>query len=202
MKKKCVFVIGPESSGSTLVAQLISEVLNGADEWNGRGFNCCNSASCDKENNFSLPCKEVEHLICHRSLPFMEEAKWPPLEKWQSVYDAHFIICTRDATISKRSVRQRFGRKPETIEEHQKRARVMIGKVLKSESKSFIWSYETFMYLQEDYFRLLCDLLGVENSYFTSNIKDANLKYINSSELNFNSGIAIKLQNVLKRLGQ
>ncbi len=51
MKNKCVFTIGPESSGSKLVARLIAEVLDieSYDEWNGVGW-------ADKD----------KHKICHR----------------------------------------------------------------------------------------------------------------------------------------
>lgn len=179
MKRKCIFVIGPEGSGSTLIAQTISFALNGNDEWNGRGFNCCNSGNCDSHNDYVFPCKNVEHLVCHRSLPFFKSPKWPSIEKWRSVYDPYFIICTRDTTISKESVTNRFGRKPETVSDHLNEARKLITKLLRSEEKCFIWSYETYMYLKEEYFAKLGEFLKLEGDYFPTNFKDANRKYIN-----------------------
>lgn len=179
MKRKCIFVIGPEGSGSTLIAQMVSTALNGSIEWNGRGFNCCNSGHCDSNNDYVLPCRDTKHLVCHRSLPFYKNSKWPPIEKWRSIYDSYFIICTRDITISKKSVARRFGRKPETMSEHLNIARNLINEILRSEEKCFIWSYETFMYLKKDYFRTLIEFLKLESDYFPDNIKDANAKYIN-----------------------
>jgi hypothetical protein len=177
-KESCIFVIGPESSGSTLIAKIISTALNGNSEWNGRGFNCCNSATCDLDNDFVYPCSEVEHLVCHRSLPFMLEPKWPPIKKWQKTYDARFIICTRDTTISQLSVASRFKRKAETIVDHQKTAKQIVAELLDSEEKCFIWSYETFMCLHENYLQELFKFLKIESNYFPETLKDANVKYI------------------------
>ena len=65
LKKNCIFVIGPESSGSTLIARIINEALSGA-KWSGRGFNCCDAGRCDKDSSYTLPCSSVEDLVCHR----------------------------------------------------------------------------------------------------------------------------------------
>ena len=177
-KKPCIFVIGPESSGSTLIARIISTALNSDDTWNGRGFNCCNSATCDHGNDFVFPCSDVEHLVCHRSLPFMLEPKWPPIKEWQKTYDARFIICTRDTTISQLSVASRFKRKAETIVDHQNKATEIIAGLLKSEDKCFIWSYETFMCLRENYLQELFKFLNIDSDYFPETLQDANVKYI------------------------
>jgi len=205
MKEKCIFIIGPESSGSTLIAKIISTALNGTDDWNGRGFNCCNSASCDRENGFMSPCGEVKHLVCHRSLPFFLEPEWPPIEDWKAKYDASFIICTRDATIAERSVAERFKRNAKTISEQQNRANQIISELLKSESKSFIWSYETFMYLQEDYLQLLFDFLKLESDYELKSLRDANFKYIKTGIVSEGAngqkdGISSVIKKAIKRI--
>tara|TARA_R110002050_G_scaffold80304_3_gene171796 strand:+ start:6854 stop:7471 length:618 start_codon:yes stop_codon:yes gene_type:complete len=181
MKQKCIFIIGPESSGSTLIAKIISAALNGDDGWNGRGFNCCNSASCDSEKYFLLPCREVQHLVCHRSLPFFLNPEWPPIKEWQSAYDARFVICTRDSTIAQRSVSERFERKLEIIQNHQAVARQIISDLLSSNAQNFIWSYETFMFLKEDYLQLLFAFLEIESEFAPESLMDANLKYIKNN---------------------
>ena len=190
MKKKAIFVIGPEGSGSTLIAQIISNDLNGLAEWNGSGFNCCNSATCDKNNNFTIPCREVDHIVCHRSLPFLSNATWPPIDQWKSLYDVYFVICTRDTTISKMSVIRRFQRKLDVISAHQNQAKRIIKEIIKSDSKHFIWSYETFMYLQEDYLRQLRNSLGIKKDEFSDILKDANSKYLIRSLTRYNSTIS------------
>jgi len=199
MKKRCVFVIGSESSGSTLIAQIISAALNGDAGWSGRGFNCCDSAFCDRENDFSQPCSEVEHLVCHRSLPFGLEPEWPPLKAWQSGYDAYFILCTRDSTIAALSVKKRFQRKPETITGHQQKAKEIMEEVLRSEAKSFLWSYETFMFLKESYLQEVYSFLDLKSDYLPSEIKDANPKYINHSALSTKKGL---LRSLMQNKGK
>ena len=67
MKNKCVFTIGPESSGSMLIAKIVTEVLGieSYGNWNAVGW-------IDKGN----------HKVCHRSLPFGIPQKYPDIEKW------------------------------------------------------------------------------------------------------------------------
>jgi hypothetical protein len=199
MKKKCVFIIGPESSGSTLIAQIISAALNGDTAWSGRGFNCCDSAFCDRQNDFSQPCSKVEHLVCHRSLPFGLEPEWPPIEEWQSKYDAYFVLCTRDSTVSALSVKKRFQRKPNLIADHQNEAKKMITEVLRSDAKSFLWSYETFMFLNETYLQQVYCFLGLKSDYVPAEIKDANPKYIDQSALNPKKGLLRSLVSSKRR---
>ncbi len=183
MKRKCVFVIGPEGSGSTLIAKLISTALNNTADWNGRGFNCCNEVACDKETGYVKPHKDVEHLVCHRSLPFMYDPLWPPVEEWRNEYDAYFVICTRDINISKLSIIKRFGRKAATIDEHHNKARAIITNLLQTHQNSFVWSYESFMFLREAYFKRLLHFLGQESNYFPEFLNDANLKYLDTNIL-------------------
>lgn len=178
MKEPCIFIIGPESSGSTLIAKIISTALNGDTGWNGRGFNCCNTWNCDRESGFSKPCSKVKHLVCHRSLPFGENPEWPPIEKWTNMYDATFVICTRDATISSKSVLDRMKRTEKDREDNRNRSTAIIKDILASNSRSIIWSYETFILLKETYLKQLYQFLEIESTYFPDSIVDANSKYI------------------------
>ncbi|WP_417608711.1 hypothetical protein [Owenweeksia hongkongensis] len=178
MKEKCIFVIGPESSGSTFIAKVISTALNGDTGWNGRGFNCCNKWDCDRENGFTKSCSEVKHLVCHRSLPFGEISQWPPISEWEDFYDANFILCTRDASISSNSVLDRMKRTQKSRNLNLLKSTEIIKDIIGSESKSMIWSYETFVLLQEAYLKQLYDFLKIKSDYLPDSIIDANSKYI------------------------
>ncbi len=178
MKEKCIFIIGPESSGSTLIAKIISTALNGNTDWNGRGFNCCNSWDCDRQNSFIKPCSEVKHLVCHRSLPFGEISHWPPISEWEDLYDTSFILCTRDATISSKSVLERMKRSEKNRKLNLQKSTEIIKYILGSKSKSMIWNYETFMLLNEAYLMQLYKFLEIDSDFVPDSIFDANRKYI------------------------
>ena len=87
--KKCVFVIGPEGTGSKLVARVCADALNIQPfaAWDGGGW-----------------CDHGYHKVCHRSLPYGDPPRFPDLSSWISThegkYDLFFILTTRDVTIS------------------------------------------------------------------------------------------------------
>jgi hypothetical protein len=174
--KKCIFVVGLVGSGSTHIAKVISGALGNKSNWNGRGFNCCNDAFCDEESDFLLPHKPVKELVCHRSFPFGN--KWPDVAGWIKQYDCYFVICTRDRTISEKSRVLKHNR---TIVEARKqtgKARELIKYIINSDQKYFMWSYETFMLLEDEYLRLLFGFLGIKKENTKLHLRDANLKYI------------------------
>lgn len=137
MKYKCVFVVGPESSGSMLIAKIISHALNidQYGEWNGAGWS-------DKGM----------HKVCHRSLPYLIPPQYPDIDKWihknQHDYDIFFVITTRDITISEVSRIKRFSKTLEQVQKESKRASEIICELINSGQKYYIWSYETFMFLK------------------------------------------------------
>jgi len=168
MKHKCVFVIGPESSGSKLIAKIISHALNidQYGEWNGMGWT-----------------EKGMHKVCHRSLPFLIPPQYPDIEKWihdnQGGYDIFFVITTRDITLSEISRIKRFKKTSTQVQEESKRANEIICDVINSGKNYYIWSYETFMFLKKDYLILLYNFLGIDSDYMPALI-DGNSKAITS----------------------
>ena len=104
--RKAIFVVGPESSGSTYIAKVISQNLD-VSPWSGRGFNCCDDPFCDKNNGYLYPCRTIDNIVCHRSVPY-GGSNYPPIEEWKKIYNCYFVICTRDISISEISRNRRF----------------------------------------------------------------------------------------------
>lgn len=179
-KQPCIFITGPESSGSTLIARIINDATR-TTKWNGRGFNCCDDGQCDSSNGYMSPCKPTTPLICHRSLPFIQN--WPPIDQWKNVYDGKFIICTRDKTICRHSQLSRFKWKDIDIlnKEESKAISIIVNKLIKDPSATtFIWSYETYVLLGRTYLELLADFLNIphENLSNIDHPRNENKKYI------------------------
>ncbi|HIA08061.1 MAG TPA: hypothetical protein EYN73_03110 [Chromatiaceae bacterium] len=120
-----------------------------------------------------------EHKVCHRSLPFGVPPKYPNIDHWvssnQDDYDIYFVLTTRDQTLSELSRIDRFKKPQAQVEYESIRAREFMRKLIDSDQSKFIWSYETFMYLERDYLALLYDFLGVESD-FVPPIEDGNRK--------------------------
>ncbi len=166
-KNKCIIVVGPESSGSTLVANIFAHVLGMHDfnEWDAAGW-------CD--NGYDM--------LCHRSLPYGRyPPRFPNIDRWISKYkddyDLSFILTTRDITISEVSRFYRWGKPFEQSKEESDKARELMVKIMNSGQKYFIWSYETFMFLQKDYLDLLYRFLDIETD-FMPDLKDGNVSKI------------------------
>jgi hypothetical protein len=182
MKQKCVFVVGPESSGSTYVARIVSTAL-GRPGWNGRGFNCCGEAMCDQPSDHVYPCTPVPNgvLVCHRSLPFAGSA-YPPIRQWKAAYDPRWIVCTRDITISELSRQTRMGKPAQQCSQQSDQAQAIIrSDILGSSDQTFIWSYETFMFLRDSYLNRLLTFLGIQQAPELTgelSVRNANPKYI------------------------
>lgn len=162
MKYKCVFIIGPESSGSMLIARMLAEVLGieRYGKWNGVGW-------VDKG----------KHKVCHRSLPFNIPPQYPDITKWisnnEQDYEIYFVITTRDITISEVSRIKRFPKTMEQVQKESKKAKDSITELLSSDEKCFVFSYEAFMFLKLAYLRRLYKFLGID-SEFIPDIVDGN----------------------------
>jgi len=182
IKNKCVFTIGPESTGSMLVAKIIADVLGVETygQWNGVGW-------IDKGAN----------KVCHRSLPFNIPPQYPDIEQWissnQESHDIFFVLTTRDITLSEKSRINRFGKNLHQVGLESIQAKNRILNLLNSEQKCFIFSYETFMYLELGYLKELYRFLGVESDFIPKLI-DGNKKSLshnisdatNSLSVNYN----------------
>lgn len=153
---KCVLVVGPESSGSMLIAKACAHALKIAEfgQWNGVGW-----------------VGKDDHKLCHRSLPYDTPSQFPDIAQWLSdheAYEVKFILVTRDITMSELSRFQRWGKPFEQSERESKRAQQIMKEIMKGDQPYFIWSYETFMFLGESYLKDLYAYLGVESDFMPS----------------------------------
>ncbi|MEM8777525.1 MAG: hypothetical protein AAGF26_01370 [Cyanobacteria bacterium P01_G01_bin.49] len=190
MMRKCIFVIGPESSGSMLIAKICSHVL-GIHEygtWDGVAWS-------DKG----------EHKVCHRSLPYgSKPPKFPNIEHWisqnEESYEVYFILTTRDITISELSRFYRFLKPLKQSQKESEKARDIMTMIINSKYKHFIWSYETFMFLKKEYLNCLYKFLDME-SEFIPNIVDSNSSKVAKLSIGKAAmSIFIKLEAKIKNL--
>ena len=161
-RNKCILVIGPESSGSKLIARTVAQALDiaGFEEWNGTGW-------ADRGGD----------KVCHRSLPYAIPPVWPDVDSWimenKGQYDIYFILCTRDLTLSETSRISRWGKTPGQVALESEHAREIMHSVMRGRQPRFVWSYETFMFLGKAYLDDLYAFLGV-SSGFMPELKDGN----------------------------
>ena len=166
MRNKCVFTVGPESTGSMLVARILAHVLEiePYGQWNGVGWN-----------------DRGKHRICHRSLPFDIPPRYPNIDQWISSnegdYDLYFVLTTREIALSESSRMSRFKKPNDQVECESIRAREIMADIMQRDVNLFIWSYETFMFLGIDYLRMLYRFIGVESDFIPA-LVDGNKKKI------------------------
>ncbi len=166
MPDKCVFVLGPESTGSMLAARVCAHVLKirDFDDWDGVGW-------CESEI--------VGHKVLHRSLPYgLNPPEYPDidlLKKENQHYHQYFVITTRDISLASISKRHRFGKSKQMVAAEMEKAKSIITTVMNSKTNNIIWSYESFMYLELAYLKKLYHFLGVESD-FVPLLKDGNKK--------------------------
>ena len=178
----CVFVVGPESSGSTYIAKAISNAFGNAP-WNGRGFNSCDDPQCDAANGYVRPCgacAQPKHMVCHRSMPFRD--KWPPIDAWRQEYDARFVMCTRDQNVSRLSQKNRFTWKTEADLEAEHEQMLSMAKALLDDPDAsvFVWSLETGVLFGDSMTRRLARFVGVPEDTLIDQLKmkDVNAPYV------------------------
>lgn len=168
-KKRVVVITGFESSGSVFLARVVSHVLGRCEKfgnWSGYGWN-------GKANQ--------DLVIVHRSMPYGRNPKrWLDDLKSESEplgeYDAEFIICTRDRSISKISREIRFGGSDREYNEDDEAARQIFESIMMS-SRYFVFSFESSVALGMPYYRTLYRWLKVESD-FDPPVYDANAPYI------------------------
>ncbi|MEP4053043.1 MAG: hypothetical protein ABJN22_12440 [Litorimonas sp.] len=169
-KPKCVFVLGPESTGSKFLAKICSHVLgiHQFGHWDGTAWS-------DKGG----------HCVLHRSLPYENPPNFPDVFKWveekEPNYELFFVMTTRDITMSQLSRYERWKKPSDTAAKESERAREIMVSVLKSDQKSFLWSYETFMFLKRDYLAQLYAFLDI-SSDFLPELIDGNAKKVKSAD--------------------
>ena len=149
---KCVFVMGPEGSGSKLAARLCADALGISPfgEWDGNGW--CEGQSCK---------------VLHRSLPYGDPPRFPDIAQWvarnEGDSDLYFVLTTRDQTLSEYSRLSRFPKSLSQLHAESEHAQAAMAEVMRSGQKYFIWSYETFMLLGADYLGDLHLFLAAES---------------------------------------
>ena len=167
--KKCIIVIGPESTGSKLIAKIIAHVLDikPFGDWNGTGW-----------------CDGGHHKVYHRSLPYDLPPKFPDIPALigenRNNFDISFILTTRDITISEISRNLRWGKGLGQVRKESARAREIMTEVMNSGLPGFIWSYETFIFLGKHYLDRLYSFVGL-SSDFIPELADGNRSKINSN---------------------
>lgn len=178
-KPLCFFVIGPESTGSTYISQILNKYLNNF-EWDGRGWNDNLPPLLDKENEFTKPINNIKGtLVCHRSIPF--DGYYPPIKKWINIYDCKFIFVIRDINCSHKSRINRWGNS-RNWEKDSKNSLNYLKSIQEQKLSLFYFSYETLIFTKNlylDYFYNWVDKFGnPKKRYYPNNIKDQNKQYI------------------------
>ncbi|MEO9850087.1 MAG: hypothetical protein ABJE80_12775 [Reichenbachiella sp.] len=180
--RKCVFVIGPESSGSMLIAKICSHVLGiqAYGSWDGAGWS-----------------DEGHHKVCHRSLPYSNPPVFPDIDAWISTnkdeYNIHFVLTTRDLMISEISRFDRFAKPLRQSKLESEKAKEIMKGVMNKDQKYLIWSYETFLFLGLDYLQLLYQFLDVKSD-FIPDLVDGNRSKI------VKIGFGRKVRHFLRRI--
>lgn len=171
MKNKCVIVIGPESSGTLFISRIIVHALG-----------IRNSVAEAKFGNYGSLENDTDRVY-HISLPtspkavFMDIAEIIEADRKQ-FKEVYVVICTRDITISEKSRLKRMTfRTSKDVKLHSEKARIIINGIMENFDNWFLWSYETFMFLQNAYLEKLYKFIGV-NGKFEFLIEDGNKKYI------------------------
>lgn len=168
-RPKCIMVIGPSSTGSMLIAKTIAAALGIAEwgKWNGV--------------QWAKPRETKGHNIFHLSIPNPNKEFYEMnLDEWARILDGHdlyYILTTRDENCSNLSRVNRWNLSQEKIDSDKIITRQVINTILLSKYKSMIWSYETFMFLENDYLTELWKFLEFDSNFIPP-LEDGNKKYI------------------------
>ena len=185
-QRRCVFVVGPEGSGSMLAAKIVAHVLGvrSYGHWDppvGWSHSDLSDGHVSDVAQNNVVAGRID-TVCHRSLPYGRAGDmYPDLDQWRSSNrDAltQFVITTRDVSIVDRSKRTRFNRPESTCRMDRERSRQWIAEVLQRKLPCFLWSYETLIYLRADYLRQLYAFVGVESDFVPPDLFDGNRKYV------------------------
>lgn len=172
-KNKCVIVIGPESSGTLFICRILVATLGIRKSIVDAKFGNYGSLEndTDKVYHISLPTSPRAVFMDIKEIINAEKKKYK---------DVHVVICTRDINISEKSRLNRMSfRTIEDVKNHSQKAKEIIADLIVDENiEWFLWSYETFMYLKEDYLKQLFKFLNVSSGITEYPIVDGNVKYL------------------------
>lgn len=163
-----VLVTGPESSGTRWVSRLCARALNidGHGQWGG----------VDIIHN-------DQHGVLHRSLPHGKRANFIDIQKLMSEHVSrfgdvgHIVVCIRDQSCAFQSAKRAHNNDDHDMTRKNMQRAATICRALLHDPTSFLFSYETAMYLRDGYVRLLTDRLG-RPALKDINYDDANRKYL------------------------
>ena len=163
-------VVGPEGSGSSLMAKTISYALNHCSyfgQYSGYGF------------NNKKPC---ENYILHRSLPNRRPKKFQDTlrseirefsDKFEKV---NYILTTRDINCSILSKITRFGGNITDAKQDYNKTLPYFEELVDNDN-CYIWNYESMILLGRPYFMRMYRFFKIKSD-FVPNIYDANSAYI------------------------
>jgi hypothetical protein len=168
-KRKVIYIIGCEKSGSKFISRIVAHVLGACEyeNWDGVGL-------CDSKNNC---------IVAHFSQPHCNPPEYSDIKSIENQYkddDLRFVITTRDITISENSRLETWWfhkhKTKENVAKESNEAKKIIEYILTNHDY-FIWSYETMNYLRQSYLEVLYKWLGVTSKAHFK-IIDGNKKYI------------------------
>ena len=168
-KGNAYIITGPERSGSRFIAKVVSYVVGLNEEYNWPGYDLKGTIGDSK-------------ICLHRSQPFKNLNQFSPLRQFENEfagYNLNFILTTRDMSIVKYS---KFLHDPtlshQKLSHDQKTSRQIISDIIQSRHRSFIWNYETMIYLGDVYFRQLYSFLDSDSEFIPPDLVDGNAKYL------------------------
>ena len=173
IKRKIFIITGREGTGSTYIARTLYNAISNKFDWSGSGL-------MTDSINEKLIFNNQQIIIFHRSQPCNTCDFYTKLNEFKEIYkddDIYFIITTRYNIISNLTNYNRFKRNDEQLEDNFQVCKDIIKEIIEKE-KYFIWNYETMLFLDEIYFKILYKFLDLDLDYIPKNIKDGNLKYI------------------------
>lgn len=151
--KKLILIIGPESSGSTLIAKVCAKSIMQESD----GFFNSGDSFCTNENQMVIHKSLPEHLP-----PIFCDINSMIVNYENKGFEVYVILTTRDITISEHSRIKNFLKTKKQVKAESAKAKEIMIEILSNHSKTFIWSYETFMYLGEHYLNKLSAFLDIE----------------------------------------
>lgn len=185
-QRRCVFVVGPESSGSMLAAKIVAHVMGvrAYGQW-APPVGWSHSDLPQGHVSDAAQARAVAarlDTVCHRSLPYGRDGdQYPNIGQWLTLNrdaSCQFVITTRDVSIVDRSKRKRFSRSEALCRENRDRSRQCIADIVQQKLPYFIWSYETLVYLRDDYLAQLYAFLGIPSKFVPPDLFDGNEKYV------------------------
>lgn len=168
-KRKVIYIIGCEKSGSKFISRIIAEVLGVCKhkEWDGSG-------TCPFQDN---------NIVAHFSQPHLNPPQYSDIKLIENQHkddDLRFVITTRDITISEKSRITTWWfhkhKNKKSVSKESDEAKKIIEYILTNHDY-LIWSYETMNYLKESYLEVLYKWLGITSKTHFQ-IIDGNKKYI------------------------